>query len=137
MWGTITNKREKDLIKDQENYPHLMEDLNIEMPDDKQVIEFIRSNADKKFGKGFLTSLSDDDITYILDIAYDYYADHGLLELEISDDDSVTEIDKEEMLDYVEKELKKDSVLIASREQLEAVILLESECIEQFAQFDD
>lgn len=115
-----------------------MEDFNIEMPDEKEIIEYIRKNAEKKFGANFLSSLSDDEITYIIDIAYDYYADHGLLDLELDDDEDMEiEIDKEDLLDYVEQELKKDNATEANREQLEAVIVLESECIEQFAKIDE
>lgn len=113
-----------------------MEDFEINIPDEAEVIAYIRENAAKKYGENFLQSLSDDDITYIIDIAYDYYEDKGALEVDVEPDDVSIDIDTEDLLNYVERELKKDGELKATREEIETIVLLESECLEQLGKFE-
>lgn len=67
----------------------------------KFIINYLPSDIKDKF--------CDDDINYIIDIVYDYYDSIGLLD-ESAANDAIVEIDEDEMLDYVLKNVKKDKV---------------------------
>ena len=66
-----------------------------------------------------------DAVCEVLDLIYDYYDENGDLEIDFEDD---SESDFEEIADYVEKYLKKNTVsVVFTREQLVAMITAEIE----------
>lgn len=62
----------------------------------KHIREFISDDIKEK--------VTDDDITLIIDLMYEYYEESGMIE---GDDDSL-EIDEEKIVQYIIKALKKD-----------------------------
>lgn len=70
----------------------------------KFIINYIPSEIKNKF--------SEDDINYIIDIVYEYYDSIGLLD-EPTISDAMVEIDEDEMIQYVLKNVKKDKNLNA------------------------
>ncbi|MDR0430507.1 MAG: hypothetical protein LBH58_08545 [Tannerellaceae bacterium] len=52
---------------------------------------------------------SNDDISYIVDLIYDFYDSKGYLDND-NDDETNVEIDEEELIKYVVKNAKKDGV---------------------------
>lgn len=65
--------------------------------------------------------LTEDDITYIVDIVYDYYDEKGLFDESLSDN-ALVDIDEEEMVSYVLKSVRKDKVKPFSAEEITSVI---------------
>lgn len=115
-----------------------MDEMNqFDLMDEDAMVAFIRNKAKEKLGEHFLDSLSDDDIIYIIDIAYEYYDENGLLEIELDEEKEVVEVDKEDLLDYIRKALKKDNDLSVDSEQLEAIVTFENDYIDQIASLED
>lgn len=52
------------------------------------------------------THYTDDDILDVIDIIWDYYEDHGMLDIDIEGDD--TPADKEQLVAHVTKMVRKD-----------------------------
>ncbi|MDR1881033.1 MAG: hypothetical protein LBQ78_08875 [Tannerellaceae bacterium] len=69
-------------------------------------IRFIRSNLPQEIKDKF----SDDEITYIVDLIYDYYESKGFLSDEELEDDGEVAIDEEELTRYVVENAQKDGV---------------------------
>lgn len=70
--------------------------------DDQEAVKFIQNNLPQELKDTF----SDDDITYITDVIYDYYESQGLLGEDVEDDEA--EVDLEDILEYVIKNAKRD-----------------------------
>lgn len=64
--------------------------------DEKDAIEFIRSNVD-------IAHLSDDDILDVIDTIFDFYDENGDLDLDFDEDDENlgSEDDEQAIIDYV------------------------------------
>ncbi|MDR1981045.1 MAG: hypothetical protein LBQ39_05410 [Tannerellaceae bacterium] len=69
-------------------------------------IRFIRNYLPQEIKDKF----SDDEITYIVDLIYDYYESKGFLDDEEPEDDSEVAIDEEELVNYVVTNAMKDKV---------------------------
>lgn len=70
--------------------------------DDVESMKFIKNYLPQELKEKF----SDDDIYYIVDLIYDFYDSKGFMD-ESDDDDSVVEINEEELIDYVIKTPRK------------------------------
>jgi hypothetical protein len=83
--------------------------------DDDAAMAFIINYIPKELKE----KVSEDDVEYILDVIYDFYDSHGLI-----DEDSTEEasIDEEEMLEYVMKAIKKDKVVNLSPEEVQCLL---------------
>ena len=92
------------------------EDKTLEYDEDDS-LRFIRENLTPEMQQ----ELSDDEINYIVDLIYDFYEDKGYLE-ENNDDDSESEIDEDELLEYIYENARKDKVRDYSEEQIEAIV---------------
>lgn len=57
--------------------------------DEQEAVTFIKSHI----SDGLARRCDDDTILEIIDIIFDYYEDHDLLELDVDDDDSDDDID--------------------------------------------
>ncbi|MDR2120132.1 MAG: hypothetical protein LBP64_04565 [Tannerella sp.] len=71
--------------------------------DDDNAVKFIRNYLPQAMSE----NLDDDDILYIIDVIYDFYDESGLLN---GDDDTVVEIDEEQLIRYVENNANKDGL---------------------------
>ena len=58
---------------------------------------------------------SDDDITYITDVIYDYFESQGMLDPDLEED---PEIDIDDLLDYIMKNSKRDGFEFVREEVL-------------------
>lgn len=65
---------------------------------------------------------SNDEINYIIDIVYDYYEDKGIMNENDSDDDSIVDIDEDEIIAYVLKNTKKDKIKDFTAEDIAFII---------------
>jgi hypothetical protein len=72
--------------------------------DDDEAVKFIKDSLPEE-SKG---KLSDDDITYIIDLIYDFYDSSGLFNE--GDDDREIEINEEEVVSYVVKNALSDGI---------------------------
>lgn len=110
----------------------------VNLPDEKELVAYIRKQAATKYGAEHLADLSDDDIIYIIDIAYEYYDAEGHLDVEL-DDEKEIEVDMNRLMDYILKALLRDqkedpeNAISINAEQIEAVVLLESDYIDHLA----
>ena len=73
--------------------------------DDDEAVRFIQNYLPQEMKGKF----KDDDILYILDLIYEYYETNGLLG-DDDDDDKEVEIDEDEVIEYVIKNVKRDHV---------------------------
>ena len=69
--------------------------------DDQEAVKFIQNNLPQEL-KG---KYSDDDITYVTDVIYDYFESQGMLDPTLEED---PEVDIEDLLDYIMKNSKRD-----------------------------
>lgn len=65
---------------------------------------------------------SNDEINYIIDIVYDYYEDKGIMNENDTDDDSIVDIDEDEIIAYVLKNTKKDKIKDFTSEDIAFII---------------
>ena len=73
--------------------------------DEEEAVKFIQKGLPEEMQGKF----SNDEINYIIDVVYDFYEEKGFLDEE-ADNDSIVEIDEEELLSYVLKAIKKDKI---------------------------
>jgi hypothetical protein len=88
--------------------------------DEIKAIEFIRANAAGVDSKKY----DDDQLLNVIDIIWDYYEDHGLLDITLDDDDD-EEVDVEQLVKHVSKMLAKDKGSIIAREDVEPIVKAE------------
>lgn len=70
--------------------------------DEEKAIDYIREQV----GKDIASKYDDDQLLNVLDIIWDYYEDHGMLDISMEDDDS--EVDAEALIKHTRKMLAKD-----------------------------
>lgn len=90
--------------------------------DEQAAIDYIRTHIDA----AMLDDVSDDEILNLIDVVWDYYEDHGLLEMSI-DDDLDDEADIDEMVKYVQKVIAKDKKSPLTPEAVDRMVRLEVE----------
>ncbi|WP_029903413.1 hypothetical protein [Prevotella sp. 10(H)] len=83
------------------------------MGNEKDLIQYDEDDA-VKFIQNYLPQemkekYTDDEINYIIDIVYDFYDEKGFMD-EDTDENSVVDIDEDEIVAYVLKYTKKDKV---------------------------
>lgn len=90
--------------------------------DEQAAIDYIRANmADTAH-----TEVSDDEILNLIDVVWDYYEDHGFLELSM-EDDAADDVDIDDMVKYVQKIIAKDKKSPLTPEMVDAMVRLEVE----------
>jgi hypothetical protein len=82
-----------------------MSDKDLIQYDEDDAVKYIQNYLPQEV-KGKYT---DDEINYIIDIVYDFYDEKGFMDDE-KDENSVVNIDEDEMIAYVLKNTKKDKV---------------------------
>ena len=83
--------------------------------DEDDSLKFIRENLPEEMK----SELSDDEINYIVDLVYEFYEEKGFLD---ENDDTEIEIDEDELLEYILKNARKDSIKNYTDEQIEAIV---------------
>lgn len=83
------------------------------MVKEKELIQYDEDDA-VKFIQNYLPQemkgkYSNDEINYVIDIVYDFYDEKGYMD-EDADDNSVVDIDEDELIAYVLKYTKKDKI---------------------------
>lgn len=90
--------------------------------DDSEAVAYIRS----KLSPALRERLGDDEITYFVDLIYEYYESRGIIEeFEEESDDAVVDIDLSEIVEYIIKNAKKDQV--GSFSEAEVLEIVEAE----------
>lgn len=95
------------------------------MSEEKDLIQYDEEDA-VKFIQNYLPQelkgkYSNDEINYIIDIVYEFYEDKGLMD-EDTDENSLIDIDEDEMVAYVLKNTKKDKISNFSSEDIAFII---------------
>ncbi|MBK5721176.1 hypothetical protein JGH11_09875 [Dysgonomonas sp. Marseille-P4677] len=85
--------------------------------DEDDAVKFIQNYIPQEI-KGKFTN---DEINYIIDIVYDYYDEKGFMN-DDADDNSVVDIDEEEIVAYVLKYTKKDKINNFSSDEIAFII---------------
>jgi len=78
---------------------------------------------------------SDDDLTIIYDIVWDYYEDKGLLDINMDDDDDDLDID--DLVAHTRKMLKKDKGNTIDTNDAEALVMAEISAEDALYDADD
>ena len=79
-----------------------MSQLEDSVYDDQEAVKFIQNNLPQEY-KGKFT---DDEITYITDVIYDYFESQGMLDPELEDEE--TDLNLDDITEYVMKNAKRD-----------------------------
>lgn len=80
-------------------------------------------------------NFTDDDINYVIDNVYDYYDSKGLMD-DQSDDDTVVEIDEDEMIAYILENTKKDKKQTFTTEEITSIVQGELAYCESIGMFE-
>ena len=99
--------------------------------DDEEAVRFIQNYLPQDLKGKF----SNDDILYILDLVYEYYETNGLFDDE-DDDDKEIEIDEDEVVEYVIKNLKRDKIGRFEPEEVTFIVQGEMEYCDSLDMFD-
>jgi hypothetical protein len=81
--------------------------------DEDDSVKFIRNYLPQELKEKF----SDDDIIYVVDLVYEFYDSKGYLNEE-EDEEKDIEIDENELVEYVEKNAKKDGIVKFEPEEI-------------------
>ena len=87
--------------------------------DEQEAVTFIKSHI----SDGLARRCDDDTILEIIDIIFDYYEDHDLLELDVDDDDSDDDIDA--IIAHAVKIVGKDKHLSLSPDDIARIVKAE------------
>lgn len=87
--------------------------------DEQEAVTFIKSHI----SDGLARRCDDDTILEIIDIIFDYYEDHDLLELDVDDDDSDDDIDA--IIAHAVKIVGKDKHLSLSPDDVTRIVKAE------------
>ena len=85
--------------------------------DDDNSLNFIKERLPEEMKSKF----SDDDISYIVDLVYDYYDSKGFFDDGVEEEDEIA-IDEEELIAYVVKNAKKDGVGPFTEAEITAIV---------------
>lgn len=88
--------------------------------DDDAAIVFIM----KRLPEELKASIQEDDVQYLLDVMYEFYEDNHLLDEET---DETVEIAEEELIQYILKTCKKDSICVDKFTEETVQVLLDIE----------
>ena len=99
--------------------------------DDEEAIRFIQNYLPQELKGKF----KNDDILYILDLIYEYYETNGLLE-EDGNDEKEVEIDEDEVIEYVIKNVKRDHIGDFEPEEITVIVQGEMAYCESLNMFD-
>lgn len=72
--------------------------------DEDDAVKYIQNYLPQELKGKF----SNDEINYVIDVIYDFYDEKGFMDDQ--NEDSVVEIDEDEMIEYVLKNTKKDKI---------------------------
>lgn len=90
--------------------------------DEQAAINYIRARFDADASQ----RIDDDEILNVIDIIWDYYDEHGLLDIDVDDsDDDVVEVDQ--LLAYVKKMIAKDKKSPLTPADVETIVNAEIE----------
>ena len=82
--------------------------------DDDEAIKFILNNLPEEIK----TKLTNDVITYIIDLIYEFYENNGFMD---DNEDEDVEINEDELIDYVAANAKKAGFNL-SEDEIEAIV---------------
>lgn len=85
--------------------------------DEEDAVKFIQNYLPQEM-KGKYTN---DEINYIVDVVYDYYDEKGFMDDE-TDEESLVDIDEDEIVAYVLKNTRKDKINNFSSEDISFII---------------
>lgn len=85
--------------------------------DENEAVKFIRRYMPAEKSGLY----SDDEILNILDMIWDFYEDHGMLEL-TADAAAEDEADRDEILAYVNRMLRKDKLAVVDTEDVHWIV---------------
>lgn len=85
--------------------------------DEDDAVKFIQNSLPQELKGKF----SDDEVNYLIDVVYDFYEDKGFMDADVSDE-SLVEIDEDEIISYVLKNTKKDGVRDFSEEEITFIV---------------
>lgn len=95
----------------------MSEEKDLIQYDEEDAVKFIQNYLPQEM-KGKYTN---DEINYIIDVVYDYYDEKGFMNDE-TDDESIVDIDEDEIIAYVLKNTKKDKINNFSSEEIAFII---------------
>ena len=85
--------------------------------DEDEAVKYIQNFLPQEL-KG---KYSNDEINYVIDVIYDFYEDKGFMS-DDSDDETIVDIDEDEMVEYVLKNTRKDKINNFTQEDITFII---------------
>jgi hypothetical protein len=101
------------------------------MYDDDEAVKFIQNYLPQELKEKF----SDDDITYIIDLIYEFYESKGVFDSD-DDEDELVEIDEDEMIGFVMTNVVKDGVGKFNRDEITWIVQGELEYCDSIDLFE-
>ncbi|GAB6011430.1 hypothetical protein [Viscerimonas tarda] len=99
--------------------------------DEDEAVTFIQNYLPQELKNRF----SDNDINYVIDVMYDFYDEKGLLADDTSDEE-VIDLDEDELIAYVQKNVKKDKLVKLTEEEITFIVQGELQYCESIGMFD-
>lgn len=85
--------------------------------DEDDAVKFIQNYLPQELKQKY----TDDEINYIIDIVYEYYEEKGFMD-DDTDENSIVDIDEDEIVEYVLKNTKKDKIKDFPAEDISFII---------------
>lgn len=85
--------------------------------DEDDAVKFIQNYLPQELKQKY----TDDEINYIIDIVYEYYEEKGFMD-DDTDENSIVDIDEDEIVEYVLKNTKKDKIKNFPAEDISFII---------------
>lgn len=86
--------------------------------DENEAIKFIRNYMPAEIGERY----TDDEILNILDMIWDYYEDHGLLEINVEADTANASDELPQLMEYVKKTLMRDKLAVVDTDDVHYIV---------------
>ncbi|MDR0333583.1 MAG: hypothetical protein LBI15_08980 [Dysgonamonadaceae bacterium] len=83
--------------------------------DEDDSVKFIQNHLPKEMKN----KISDDEISYIVDLIYEFYEKNGFLE---EDENDSVEIDEDELIAYAIENARKDDIRKFTDDEIEAIV---------------
>lgn len=97
--------------------------------DDSEAVVYIRKHISPELAQ----KLSNDDITYVVDVIWEYYDSRGFLDEEEDEVELSLEIDLDEVATYIQKAARKDGVATLTLDEVLQIVEAEMD----YSDFDE
>ena len=100
--------------------------------DDEDSVQFIKNHLPENIRPKY----KDDDITYIIDLIYEFYDSKGFMD-DDADESEEVEFDEDELIAFVVKNASSDGVGVYNADDIASIVKAELDYCESIGMFDE